>query len=91
MKDPQQPVFLARQSYRNRRLSDAARTIPVFGALVFMLPLLWTGRGSEAGNTGSAGLWLFFAWFILIVATGLLSRRLKGMDRDPERSDDGSL
>ena len=88
---PSQPLFLARQSYRNRRLSDAARVIPVLGAVVFMLPLLWTGRDSAGGDTGTAGLWLFLGWFILIVITAALSRRLRSLETEGDRSSDGSL
>ena len=34
MTPPRQPPFLARKTYRRRRMMDAARMLPVLGALV---------------------------------------------------------
>ena len=36
------PVFLARASYRQRRLRDAARLLPMVAGVLMMLPLLWS-------------------------------------------------
>ena len=90
MSDAQQPLFLARQTYRNRRLADAARVVPIVSAFLFMLPLLWTGRGAETGSTGTAGLWLFLAWFLLILVTGALSGRLRKLDQDRARTEEAT-
>lgn len=43
------PLFLARADYRRRRLRDAARLLPVVGALLMLLPLLWQGQVPEPG------------------------------------------
>ena len=76
-------AFLERQSYRQRRLGDAARILPVFGAVIFALPLLWTGPG-QSGHTGRAGLWLFAAWLGLIVLSAILTRALTRMEQAGE-------
>ncbi len=36
-----QPLFLARDSYRKRRLRDGARVLPIFGTVLVLLPLMW--------------------------------------------------
>ncbi|WP_371168130.1 hypothetical protein [Aliiroseovarius sp. 2305UL8-7] len=73
MRPRREPLFLARQSYRRRRLEDAARLLPVLGAFLFLLPLLAPGAG-----TARQGLFLFGAWFGLIVATAVISFWLRG-------------
>ena len=73
MRFRREPLFLARQSYRRRRLEDAAKLLPILGAILFLLPLLMTGAG-----TARQGLFLFGAWFGLILATALISFGLRG-------------
>ena len=75
-----EPLFLARQSYRRRRLEDAARLLPILGVFLFLLPLLATGAG-----TAGQGMYLFAAWFGLIVATAMISQ---GLNRWPDMSHD---
>ena len=75
-------TFLARDPYRRRRLIDALRALPVLGVLLFFAPLLGEGRA-----TAAAGLYLFAAWFLLIVVAALLVRALSrapgGASADP--------
>ena len=71
------PVFLERASYRQRRLTDAARLMPVLGALLWAVPLLWT-RGESFSS--AALLYLFGVWIVLVVAAALLSRGMRGVD-----------
>ncbi|MDK3017574.1 hypothetical protein [Pseudodonghicola flavimaris] len=76
------PVFLERQSYRRRRLLDAARLLPVLGALLFAVPLLWP-QGGAAGtpSTSAAIRYIFIVWGLLILCTllfGLLTRGWSG-------------
>ncbi len=75
---PLEPLFLARQSYRRRRLGDAARLLPIVGAALFLLPILW----SSSARTGSGAIYLFAVWAGLIIAVSLISRRL--VDSEPE-------
>jgi hypothetical protein len=66
------PLFLHRDTYRRRRVMDAARLLPLFGAALLMVPLLWAGDH----GTASGAVYVFVAWFGLIGAAALLSRRL---------------
>lgn len=94
MNDPNLPTFLARESYRNRRIADAARVLPLAGLIFFMLPLLWTGPNTEDGSTGNAGLYLFAVWFILIVLAFAMAprlRRLNEQEAEEQQGTDGSL
>lgn len=72
MRRGQQPVFLARQTYRMRRVVDAARVLPAVGLVLFLLPLLWGAKGSLA----AIGIYVFAVWFLLIGAAFAMSRRL---------------
>lgn len=95
MNDPNLPTFLARESYRNRRIADAARVLPLAGLIFFMLPLLWTGPNTADGSTGSAGLYLFAVWFILIVVAFAMAPRLRRLNEqeaeEQQQGTDGSL
>lgn len=79
---PREPLFLARQNYRRRRLADAARGLPVFGAVLFMLPLLSAGYGRN--DTVGWQVYVFLIWLLLIVVAAVLAR---GVARTPEDSE----
>ena len=74
------PVFLERQSYRRRRLMDAARMLPLFGVLIFAVPLLWpnpdateiTAEGVRTVQMSDAILYIFASWAVLICLSVLL-------------------
>lgn len=76
MASPREPIFLARQTYRRRRLIDAMRFLPVVGLVLFMVPLI--GGGGVARGTAAAGAFLFAVWIGLIVMAALLVRLLAG-------------
>ena len=91
------PLFLERRSYRQRRLLDAARLLPVLGALLWLVPLLWpqahvqpglqTGEGAVTGVTTSAAIiYIFGIWACLAAAALVLSLVI----RDRTDSDDPS-
>lgn len=70
------PVFLEPQSYRRRRLMDAARLLPLLGAALFAVPLLWPGpKGVNTGeNDGLVAMsdaitYIFVVWAALIAAS----------------------
>ena len=67
------PLYLARMSYRQRRLRDAACMLPVAGAILWLLPVLYL-----APSTGLTVIYLFGIWFILILAAHMLARRMDG-------------
>lgn len=76
----QQPIFLERESYKRRRLGDAAKLLPVVGTVLFLLPMLWAGRGSTAGGL----VFLFIVWAVLILVMAVLSRRLADTEPKPD-------
>ncbi len=86
MKPPRGPVFLERQSYRSRRVLDAARILPVAGLFLFLVPVILAGSAGGAPGTGPGGLYLFGVWGVLILAAALLSRPLSRAQR--EQSDE---
>lgn len=79
---PRQPLFLARSSYRQRRLRDALRVLPVAGVILFTLPLLWP-RGPEGPGNATVLIYLFSVWALLVLAGALMVRRLRP-DEHPE-------
>lgn len=83
MKPPREPLFLARESYRRRRLSDAARIVPWLGALLFAAPLVW----SETA-TAEAWRYIFTVWLLLIVIAFWIGRRLMRAERSGDLGDE---
>jgi VIT1/CCC1 family predicted Fe2+/Mn2+ transporter len=70
------PLFLRPEPYRHRRLIDAARLIPVFGAFLLIVPPLLLPAG-QSGSTSSVVIYLFGLWTLLIVLAALIARHLK--------------
>lgn len=71
------PVFLERRGYRQRRMMDALRLLPVLGVLLWLLPLFWpTGPSVQAGATpvtmSSVVIYVFSVWGLLIAISYLL-------------------
>ncbi|MEM9437425.1 MAG: hypothetical protein AAGA15_10320 [Pseudomonadota bacterium] len=76
------PLFLERPNYARRRIRDAARTAPLLGGLLVMLPLLWPSEGEDAISTVSAFLYIFGVWAIMIGIAALLAPMLNKRDED---------
>ncbi|MHA6324934.1 hypothetical protein [Roseivivax sp. CAU 1753] len=70
------PVFFQRRTYRRHRLQDAARLLPIIGLFAWLIPLLWPRNVEDAPHLGSALIYVFTVWAVLIVIGALLSRRL---------------
>ncbi|WP_323006322.1 hypothetical protein [Pseudorhodobacter sp.] len=70
------PLFLPPQGYRQRRLRDVARLLPVMALFLIFLPMLWGEETSDLRQTGSDGIYLFLVWLFLIVAAAIIARRL---------------
>lgn len=88
---PKSPVFLADSSYRQRRLRDALRLLPVLGGAAWLIPILWP-RGAEGGVLNSqALLYIFIVWLGLIGLSMFLTSRLRSDEQAdaPARSLDG--
>lgn len=84
MTRPSEPLFLARRTYRRRRIMDAAKILPIMGMFLFFLPLLW-GQGSQ---TARALLYVFSAWAFLIVAAFVIARALRDVIASDESADE---
>ncbi|HQU66660.1 MAG TPA: hypothetical protein PLI43_00520 [Albidovulum sp.] len=67
------PVFLARKSYRRRRMTDAARLLPIVGVFLILLPILWQPASTPAPDTGYGVAYLFIVWTLLIIAARVIS------------------
>lgn len=85
MPQRRQPLFLARASYRKRRLRDGARLLPIFGALVLCMPLFWP---STSAQIVAHWLFVFGAWAGLIGLAGALSRGLSDADTSSREQGD---
>ncbi|MDU9002508.1 hypothetical protein [Sedimentitalea todarodis] len=88
LSDKMQPsMILERQNYRRRRLMDAARILPLLGALLFALPLLWPASGPEGdlGDDGvamsSAIIYVFSVWSALIVSILVFGKSTQAWSR----------
>ncbi len=92
MMPERRPLFLERRTYRLRRLMDAARMLPVLGAVLFFVPILWgAGRSGETSvGTAEDGVFLFGVWFALILGAALISRALARADGRAEGKPPGS-
>ena len=75
----QTPLFLHRETYRRRRVMDAARLLPFVGAALLLLPMLW----SDTHSTATGGIYVLLAWLALIVCGGLMAHKLS----EPLRKD----
>ncbi len=89
---PLRPMFLARHGYRRRRIMDAARVLPVLGAFLFAVPLLWSGQDGGDADTGIGVIYLFAVWLGLIVSAFVFSLFLRHdlANPDPSRDEEGS-
>ncbi|TCL09033.1 hypothetical protein BXY66_1075 [Shimia isoporae] len=85
MSERPKQVFLERQSYRRRRLIDFIRMVPVIGAILWAVPLLWSTEDGESVATSDAVVYVFVVWFGLVVCGGILARALRdGRDGSEE-------
>jgi len=86
-----QPQSAIREGYRRRRAQDAARLLPILGAFLVLLPVLWGGGGTRSGI-----IYIFVVWLGLIIVAAVLARVLQEPDNDvtaaqPEGPDNGSV
>ena len=85
---PPKVVFLARGSYRQRRMRDVARVLPVLGGILVLLPLIWVGR-SQDQLTSTVMIYLFSLWLLLIISAAVLSVAARPETPAAESPDEG--
>ena len=84
MAQPGVPVFLERRTYRQRRLHDAVRILPIAGVVLLLLPLLGQEGGTSNRETSGVGLYIFGIWLGLIVIAAVAARALRrSLPADP--------
>ena len=77
--------FLERQSYRRRRLIDTIRMLPVIGAVLWAVPLLWRQPGDGGAiMTSDAIIYIFLVWLLMVLGGGWLARSLKRSDAEEQ-------
>ena len=77
--DLKPPVFLERRSYRQRRMMDAVRLLPLIGFILWLFPTLWAVPDEtvqEVVPLSRAIIYVFGVWISLIVSGGVLWRFL---------------
>lgn len=76
------PIFLERETYRRRRIMDAARLLPLLGVALFALPLLWpTSEDADLSDPvpmSAAVLYIFGSWAFLILLAFLFGLKSRG-------------
>lgn len=80
-------IFVERETYRRRRLLDAARMLPVLGMALWLLPLLWPSDGEAAVPMSRALIYVFGVWAALIFCALLFGLKVRegDPDKDPAR------
>ncbi|CUH67016.1 hypothetical protein TG4357_02781 [Thalassovita gelatinovora] len=73
MSREQSPLFLERRSYRVHRAMDAAKLMPFLGAVLWAVPVLWSGSGENQVPTSRAILYIFLIWAALAAVTLFLT------------------
>ena len=80
-------LFLARSLYRKRRLSDGAKLLPIFGAVLLLLPLLWVHQSApERSSIATNWVYLFIVWSFLILAAACLAKSLNKFEDGNDQS-----
>jgi hypothetical protein len=82
-------LFLERRTYRQNRLQDAARLLPVLGLMLVFAPIFIRGESAEGEAQLSGWLVYYFSvWVGLIALTAFVSRALmRGLPPAPEDAD----
>ena len=78
------PLFVEASAYRRRRLRDAALMLPVFGAFLVLLPILWAPAATDRRDTAPDGIYLFAIWAVLIAVAAVMARPLSQSDGDTD-------
>lgn len=81
-------LFLARRSYRQRRLRDILRVLPLVALILWLIPLLWKNAEPEGTQTSMVGLYVFMLWVLLILGAAVLAARFRPDEDGEDRAKD---
>lgn len=81
----QRPLYLARASYRQRRLRDVIRILPIAGFFAWILPVM----SGKIPATSAVGLYVFAGWIVLILASAIVTSSLRSDTNSPAAADAG--
>lgn len=76
-----EPLFLERETYRRRRLMDAAGLLPFVVVFLFCIPLLWP-RGDDGPAVSVVIFYIFGIWLVMAIVTAIVSMRLRDTTRN---------
>lgn len=74
------PIFLERRGYRQRRLIDAVRLLPIVGMILLALPLLWRTDDAQTAINADALIYVFGVWVLLIACSAFVSAFMRDDD-----------
>ncbi|KQI69510.1 hypothetical protein AN189_03660 [Loktanella sp. 3ANDIMAR09] len=87
----QRGLFLARERYRQRRLRDGARMLPIIGFILWVLPMLWVRDEGDPGGLAGTVVYVFVVWMVLIGVAFVVARRIDTTDDvEPSPAQEGS-
>lgn len=69
-------LFLERRTYRQNRLQDAARLLPILGLILIFGPIFIREEGIGAPTLAGQLVYYFAIWLGVIVLTALVNRAL---------------
>ncbi|PSL21741.1 hypothetical protein [Shimia abyssi] len=87
MNERRTSLFLERQSYRRRRLVDVVRVLPLIGAVLWAVPLLWPSGTEDVVSTSNAIVYVFTVWLVMVVLGAVLARILSRAGLGEEQED----
>jgi hypothetical protein len=88
VKDNPPAQFLDLKSYRQKRMLDAAKLLPLAGALVFLFPLIYLFVSpNEPISPGITAIYFFVFWLVLILLTRFLAPRMQATINPASKAD----
>jgi hypothetical protein len=87
-KDSAPAQFLDLKSYRQKRMLDAAKLLPIAGALVFLFPLIYLFVSPQGPiSPGITAIYFFVIWLALILLTRFLAPRMQATLNPTSKAD----
>lgn len=88
MSNKKAAVFVDRRGYRRRRMTDAARLLPILGTGLICIPLLWKRPEGAEISTSTVMIYLFLVWGGLAFLAAMISGYLAPEEMSEDHSED---